>query len=179
MSPEEITEKAVRAATRMYLADRPQVALDYLDEALEADPECYEALVMAGEVHDRWGPELGMEQREAALMAISFYDRAIAAQPDHAEAYAEKLLPLLDLDEYEAAIQCADRGLELFDTRPTTDEPPDVWTNIGESLYGRKAEALRKNGQVQEGRCVLDEGLRRFPNSEYLTHYVEKFLPEL
>ena len=85
----------------------------------------------------------------------------------------------MDLDEYEAAIECADRGLQLLDSRPTTDSPPEVWTNIGESLYRRKAEALHESGRSAEGRRVLEEGLTRFPGSRYLTQAVRWFLPDL
>ena len=162
----------------MYLADRPQVALDYLAEALDADPECYEALVMAGELHNLWAPELGLEDQEGPLKAISFFDRAIAVQPDHAEAYAEKALALLDLEEYAEAITCTDRGLALLDSPPTTNYPPEVCINIGESLYSHQAIAFKESGRRDEGRRVLEEGLHRFPGSEYLTQIVDKFLPE-
>jgi tetratricopeptide (TPR) repeat protein len=181
MSPEEITERALRGARRMYRADRFKVALDYLMEALDADPRCYEALVFAGDIYSTDSPsaaaELGLSEREAAQMAIAFYDRAIQVQPDHAEAYAEKILPLLDLEEYQAAIECADQGLKLFDARPTTDCPKEVWTNIGKSLYGRKSLALKNSGRTAEGRRVLEEGLSRFPGSWYLTQTVDEFLP--
>jgi tetratricopeptide (TPR) repeat protein len=180
MSPEEITERALRAATDMYLAERPRVAMDYILDALDADPQCYEALVFAGDLytHSRWGLDLALSEEDAARMAISFYDRAIQVQPDHSEAYAEKILPLMDLDEYDAAIECADHGLKVFDSRPTTDSPPVVWTNFGESLYRRKALALKYSGRTGEGRRVLNEGLTRFPGSEYLTMAVDKFLPD-
>jgi tetratricopeptide (TPR) repeat protein len=178
MSPEEITERALRAASRMYRADRLKVALSYIEEALDADPRCYEALVFAGDIHSTSaGAELGLPEREAARVAVSYYDRAIQIQPDHAEAYAEKIVPLLDLEEYQAAIECADQGLKLFDARPTTDCPADVWTNIGESLYGRKSLALKRSGRTAEGRHVLEEGLSRFPGSWYLTQIVDEFLP--
>jgi tetratricopeptide (TPR) repeat protein len=176
MSPEEVTARAVRAASRMYLADRPQVALDYVAEALEADPHCYEALVMAGELYDRGGPELGLDEREASWMAVSYFDRAIAAQPEHSEAYAEKAIALCALGECQAAISSADAGLSVFDIHLTIDEPPDVRVNIGESLYRAKALALKESGQVAEGRAVLEEGLSRFPGSEYLTQIVDGFL---
>jgi tetratricopeptide (TPR) repeat protein len=180
MSPEEITERALRAATDMYLAERPRVAMDYILEALDADPQCYEALVFAGDLysHSRLGADLTPHEHDAARMAISYYDRAIRVQPDHAEAYAEKLIPLSVLGEYDAAVECADQGLKLFDARPTTDSPPEVWMNIGESLYRRKALALKDSGRTAEGRRVLGEGLSRFPDSEYLTQIVDEFLPD-
>jgi tetratricopeptide (TPR) repeat protein len=154
--------------------------MDYILEALDADPQCYEALVFAGDLHShsRYGPDLALHEQDAARIAISFYDRAIRAQPDHAEAYAEKLIPLSVLGEYETAIECADHGLKLFDIRPTTDSPPEVWKNIGESLYRRKALALKDSGRTVEGCRVLEEGLSRFPDSEYLTQIVDEFLPE-
>ena len=179
MSPEQITWRAVRAATRMYLADRPQVALDYLAEALKADPLCYEALVMAGELVDHWAPELGLDEREGASTAIVYFDRAIAARPDYSETYAEKAITLFYLDEYEASIATADQGLALFDEHPTADLPPDVWVNIGESLYRAKTKALSATGRREEARSVLGEGLSRFPRSEYLTQLVDEFLPKL
>src|SRR5688500_2659962 len=95
-SPEQITERALRAATKAYLDDRPVLALDYAAEALDADPHCYEALVTSGELYTDWADELGVSQREGALTAILYFDQAISVRPDHAEAYAEKLAPLLD-----------------------------------------------------------------------------------
>jgi tetratricopeptide (TPR) repeat protein len=180
MSPEEITEKALRAANRMYRAERLRVALDYAMEALDVAPRCYEALVLAGDLLSLTtsAAEFGLHEREAAQRAISYYDRAIQVQPDHAEAYAEKLVPLLDLGEHQAAIECADQGLALFDIRPTTDCPAEVWTNIGESLYGRKSLALKNSDRTAEGRRVLEEGLSRFPGSWYLTQIVDEFLPD-
>ena len=176
---EETTEKAVRAATRMYLADRPRVALDYLAEAFDVDPNCYEALVMAGDLYDLRGQELGLGDEQGSLTSLGYYGRAIAARPDHAEAFAGKAIALLHLEEYIAAIQTADQGLRVFDQRPTTDEPPNVWVNIGESLYRAKALALLDDGNEEAGRQALGEGLSRFPDSEYLTQIVEYFLPDL
>jgi len=165
MSIEETTERAVRAATRMYLADRPQVALDYLTDALSADPACYEALVMVGDIYARWAAELGLEDRRGNRLALGYFDRAIAVRPDHAEAYAEKCLALLHLDDFEATLQTAERGLPLFDQHPTLDEPHDVWVNIGESLYRARALALLESGLPAAGSQVLDEGLARFTGS--------------
>ena len=127
MSREQITWRAVRAASRMYLADRPQVALDYLAEALEADPSCYEALVMAGELVDHWAPELGLDEREGASKAIVYFDRAIAARPDDSEAYAEKAITLLHLEEHEASIEAANRGLALFGAGAS---PAGLWLTL-------------------------------------------------
>lgn len=134
---------------------------------------------MAGELYDFWGPELGLDDRLGALKAIEYFDRAIAVRPDHAEAYADKAIALLHLEEFEAALQTAELGLTLFDGRPTADEPPDVWVNIGESLYRAKAIAMQESGDTEGGRRVLREGLSRFPDSEYLTQIVDRFLPDL
>jgi tetratricopeptide (TPR) repeat protein len=162
----------------MYLADRPRVALDYLADSLEADPRCYEALVMAGEIYDRWASELGLDEREGSLVAVAYFDRAIAAQPDHAEAYADRAIALLHLEEYQAALRSAEAGLREFDNYPTKGAPPEVWVNIGESLYRAKALSLKEMGRVAEGRRALQEGLSRFSGSEYLTQVVDTFLPE-
>ena len=156
-----------------------QAALDYLEEALEADPLCYEALVNVGELYNHSCQKLGLSEEEGAHRALPYFDRAIAAQPDLSEAYASKGLALVYLNRPEEAIACIDLGLARLDERPTTDIPPDVWVNIGESLYRIKAVALKELGQVAAGRQVLAEGLQRFPESEYLLQIVDKFLPEL
>jgi tetratricopeptide (TPR) repeat protein len=179
MSPEQITEEAIDSAHRLIRAGRHQVALNVLLDALDADPLCREVLVDVGDLLTHRFEELGLEEQPALLRAIEFYDRAIAAQPDHAGAYAEKALALLYLEQNDAALACAEQGMALFDDPPTTDLCHDVWVNVGESLYRRKALALLELGRAAEGRRVLDEGLTRFPGSRYLTWATKHFLPEL
>src|SRR5262249_32305756 len=91
----------------------------------------------------------------------------------------EKAIALLHLEDHERAIRAADQGLAVFDSPTTIDSPPAVRTNIGESLYRAKAVALRESGQAPSGRRVLEEGLGRFPGSEYLTQIVDRSLPDL
>jgi tetratricopeptide (TPR) repeat protein len=179
MSPEQITSQAIRRACRLTDTGRHRAALDVLLDALDADPLCREVLVYTGDLFAYDNDELGIQEHLSLLRAIELYDRAIAAQPDHAEAYAEKAQVLLYLEQWEAALACAECGLALFDQRPTTDLYHPVWVNVGESLYRRKALALLKLGRAAEGRRVLDAGLTRFPGSEYLTCATEDFLPEL
>ena len=179
MSPEEITARRWRDASRATGKDRPDIALAYLEEALEADPFCQEVLVFAGDLWVMHAEKLGVSVEEGEWRALSYYDRAIAAHPEHAEAYAEKCCVLLYQERYEEALACAERGFELLDRPPTTDLCPGVWTNVAESLYRRKAEALLELGRDDEGRRVLDDGLRRIPGSKYLTSAVEYFLPDV
>ena len=87
-------------------------------------------------------------------------------------------MALVHLEEYASAIEAADQGISFFDQPPATDNPYDVWVNIGESLYRMKALALLRRGDFAAGREVLCEGFRRFPESEYLTQAAEEFLPE-
>ena len=179
MSPEVITERAVRRAFRLQELGRYHSALDCLQEALEHDPLCREILVHIGDLYLYDSDELGLDQDQGDRKALEFYDRAIAAWPDHAEAYAEKSQALLYFERYEEALACAERGLQLFDQPPTTDLCPGVWTNVGESLYRRSALALKELGRASEGRARLHEGLRRFPESQYLTQATRAFLPDL
>jgi len=177
MSPEESTEQALRAACRLGEAGRVAEALQQLLAALEVDPLCREALVHAGDLYNWEGERLGLTEAEGSRRALPFYDRAISAQPDHAEAYAEKARALFFLDDYPQALACADQGLAVLDSPPSREHGPDVWVNIGEALYGAKARSLRALNQADEGRRVLEEGLHRFPESRYLTQFVEAFLP--
>src|SRR5688500_14523065 len=104
-------------------ANGPRAVLGYLEEALAADPLCYEALVMAGDIWSLDQEELGVEVDEGSRIAVSFYNRAIAAQPDVAEAYAEKGRTLTCLERWEDALACLEGGLARFDVRPNTDLP--------------------------------------------------------
>jgi tetratricopeptide (TPR) repeat protein len=176
-SIEVITEHAVRAALRASLADRPRAAICYLEEALEADPHCYEALVMLGEVWDDAEEELGLKEGEGSRRALPYYERAIALQPDNAEAYAEMSGALVHLDQYERALEAANQALALLDQPPVTDHSDDVWVNIAETVYRMRALALLNLNRPAEGRRVLDEGLQRFPESWYLTDATKFFLP--
>src|SRR5438477_7196749 len=115
MSSEQEAEQALRAAARSYIADEWRAALDSVSRALEADPRSYKALILAGDMYSLCGPELGVDEREGELRAISFFDRAIAAQPHHAEAYAHKAETLVYLGEYAAAIECADQAANMLD----------------------------------------------------------------
>lgn len=177
-SIEETTEWAVSAASRAYRADRPRLALDYLDEALEADPKCYEALVMAGEVWDLFEEELGLAEGEGSRLALMYFERAITLQPDNSEAYAEMSGTLMHLNEHQRSLDAANRALELLGHPPVTDHPDDVWVNIAETVYRMRALALLNLGRPAEGRRVLDEGLQRFPESWYLTDATKFFLPD-
>jgi tetratricopeptide (TPR) repeat protein len=176
MSFEQITERAITDANRVLNADRPKVALDYLADALEADPRSYEALVLTAEIYSLYADDLDDEPAAAQQEAIGLFDRAIAIRPEDPEAYASKALSLLYLDRVEDAVACADLGLGCL-SEPPTDGYLPVWTNIAETLYYVKSHALKRMRQIGEGRQVLAEGLRRFPGSEYLTFKTRAFLP--
>lgn len=178
-SPEVTTERALRGAYRMFRADRPRAVLEYLEEALAADPLCHEALVMAGDTWSLDQQALGVEMAEGDTRALAYYDRAIAAQPDLSEAYAEKSRTLFNLAQYQEALACLDQGLAVFDHRPNIDLPREVRVNIGETLYRFKARALNALGRAAEGRRALAVGLARFPGSDYLTSITPEFLPPL
>jgi tetratricopeptide (TPR) repeat protein len=178
MSFEDVTYRYIRAADRMCLQGRVRIALDYLLEALRVDPDCYEALVAAGELYDVYSDELGMDEREGTLAGLAMFDRAVAVHPDLADAYAGKALGLLYIDQPIEAVRCADIGLQLLDADPTMHLPEAVRTNITESFYRIKALALQDMDRGDEGRQVLEEGLRRFPNSRYLSQIVHWFLPQ-
>jgi len=177
MIPERTTEQYIRCADQMYCEGRTQIALDYLMEALRVDSRCYEALVGVGELYVLRGAALGLDERAADIAALAMFDRAIALRPELAEAYAGKALTLLYLDEFDQAIQWADEGLLRLDHDATLAVRTEVKKNVGESLYRAKALALRESGQEEQGRQVLEEGLGRYPASEYLTQIVDRFLP--
>lgn len=160
-------EASVRRASRFCRRDRCTDALALLEKALGIDPNCYDALVMAGELYCMQAPELGFEKREGDLRALDLFDRAIAARPGDAEAHNAKALALLHLGDWQEAIACVDRGFEKLGDCPG-DWSPQVWQNIAESLYRTRALALKGARREDEGRDVLAEGLRRFPSSEYL-----------
>ena len=176
-SIEQITERAWKSAWRAEQADRHWTALDYILEGLEADPVCYELLVYAGELLNTAWEDMGLCDKESAERAIPYFDRAIAAKPEMAEAYICKALALNDLERPEQALAILEVGGDLYEQWPNTDVYPAVRVNIGESLYNHRVVALLQLRRTDEARQVLNEGLRRFPESTYLTELTERFLP--
>lgn len=177
-SIEEITERAITAANRAFLADRPQAAVGYLEEALEADPVCYEALVSMGETWVYCEKELGLKEGEGSQRALRYFERAIALKPDDAEAYAEMSCALMELSRFERALEATEEALARYEQPWVSNHPPDVWVNIGETIYRMRALALLNLNRVGEGRQALEEGLRRFPESWYLTDATKFFVPD-
>jgi tetratricopeptide (TPR) repeat protein len=167
-------KRAVDAALEMHQAECPREALACLNVALEDEPERYEALVRMGELYTDCGPELGLAEPESFATAVTYFNRAIEVDPDNPEAYAERGKPLLYLERYEEALECARMGLARLDPRQRRMSP-DVWRNLAESLYRVRALALKGLGRRAEGLQVLEEGLARFPSSEYLS----RTIPEL
>ncbi len=178
VSIEVITERAISAANRAFSADRPKAAIGYLEEALEADPDCYEALVSMGETWTYCEEELGLPEGDGARRALPYFQRPISVQPDNAEAYAEMSTALMHLDEFERALRATDEALARYEQPWASSHPPDVWVNIGETIYRMRALALLNLNRAGEGRQVLDEGLKRFPESWYLTDATKFFLPD-
>lgn len=176
-SIEQITERAWKDARRAECAGKLQAALDYLDQGLEADPYCYELLIYAAELRLLNGDELTWNDGECALRSIPYFDRAISARPEIAEAHISKALAFLYREQPSEALSCLEVGEALYEQWPNTDVYPAVRMNIGESLYNHRTVALLQLGRTDEARRALHEGLRRFPESEYLTDLIERFLP--
>jgi tetratricopeptide (TPR) repeat protein len=173
-----MTERMLREAERLYLADEPAKALSYLEATLDLDERCYEALVMAGELYDLWAVELELTEEDGAARSILYYERAIAARPECPEAYAGKALAHLHLRDARYALEVANQGIKLYD-EGRVDFDESVWSNIGQTLFRVKALALKAAGCREEGRQAAAEGLSRFPESEYLSQILDEFLPNL
>ncbi len=92
------------------------------------------------------------KDREAALEAMSYFDKAIDLDPLNFLAWSNKGLILKKLNRKEDAIACYDKALEI------NSEFPNAWFN--------KGILLGTIGKVEEAISCLDEVLRLKPDNK-------------
>lgn len=158
---------------------RPAEALEHAEAALEIQPEHVQSLVLAAAVYTFQGKELGLGIDVSSRAALNCYERALAVEPELAEAWSGKAFLLLRLDRPEEALAAADCGLAAL-THPVGPDmdDPEVQVKIAENLFSNKIRALLAIGRKDEARQALSDGFEHCPQSEYLTRHLKWFLPE-
>ena len=161
MSIEEEADYHCQRGSRLMSEERFEEARAHLEAAL-------------------YGVDMGMDEQAACLVALSYFDRALASQPNNADALASKGLALQYLNRPEEALALAEYGLSVLDQGvPSAMCSPDFYTNILEALVDRKVNALIELQRVAEARQALAWGLSLRPQSIYLNRLTKKLLPGL
>jgi tetratricopeptide (TPR) repeat protein len=160
--------KAIELSNRDNLPD----AWHRVCQALELDPNCIEANVLAGDLWLLEWSEIGYgdhSQTEAAEAALTYFDYALAAGPDYADAWAGKAHALLQLGRLEEALEAGRSGLSALPKRiGKLMSSPEVYRNVAEEVYDGVVRALVALGRDGEGQAILQEGLALYPDSTYL-----------
>ncbi|MBD5778071.1 tetratricopeptide repeat protein [Pelagicoccus sp. NFK12] len=141
--------------------DRPEDAIDPLQEAVEIDPKNQDASALLALACLRTGNE---EARAGAFdSAISFYDRAIDVSADGEEAYLNKVQLCLKLERFDLAEATV---ADLIERRP---DDPVLYVSLGDvrmasgDLEGAIAswkEAMVRSEGNRELRRVIEQRLK-------------------
>ncbi|MFN3653620.1 MAG: DUF3856 domain-containing protein [Armatimonadota bacterium] len=172
---EALFRRALKLSCRSSGEGNEPQAWRCLLEALQIEPDHLEALTLAGDLallewDDIDCPEI-RDAKTGCAIALSYYERALAIEPRHADPWAGKALALVWLGRFEEALAAAEKGLEVLPLRLGDLESPEVYQNVAESLYSDRAQALRGLGRWDEALATLDEGLRLYPDSRLLRGY--------
>jgi len=157
---------------------RYKEAFSIIELALEDDPECVPILALAGDVNLLYSEELGLDSRVADLIALDFYNRALALEPQDVDVLNGKALALLYLGRPDEALSVAEEGFSVLPLRVGyAMTHPDVYRNAEEALFDRKIRALLALGRRDAAREVFADALEKYPKNEYLTRHMAEFLP--
>lgn len=125
-------------------AGRAGLAVQYLDEALEADNQIPELWNLKGEIVVRLG-NYGN--------SLPCFDKALDLRRNYAEAYNNKGVALLHLGHIEDALSCFDRALEK------RSEYPEALSN--------KAVALHLLGEGTQSIKLMEKAIEETPSAEF------------
>jgi len=157
--------------------DNPPLALKELEMALVFEPHHVQALILAGELYLFQYQSLAINDDEANVRALSFFEQALSHEPQHADAWSGKALALFYQENNETAIQAANRGLAVLPLAVGFGmQQAEISGNVGEALHNVKVKALLALGRRYQARQALAAGLTEYPNSKLLTRRVEEFL---
>jgi len=157
MRPIHRTDKYIDLADWLcFECKRPDLALEWVDRALQAEPENPEALTLKGDI-----------LQEAALCeeAISFYDRALEIVPDALEVIAERARALHILERWEEALAGADTGLAILRDLEEGEVGHDPVTAL---LHEIRVSSLIGLGRMQDAERAARDALERCPGDERL-----------
>lgn len=163
-------------ALRLSTEPRLEEAISYVSAALESNPYHLQSLVLAGDIYVLHYDDLGMNEDTACKMALDFYERAIHVERRLAEAWEGKARALVHLQRFGEALCAAEEGLKVLPMRIGIENDV-IYTNIAESLFEDKVQALFNLGRREEARKTLSEGLQYCPSSSYLSHLIDQFAP--
>ncbi len=180
MNDEEALDRYYSTAEALLKSGKPCEALDCTLAALAICDDSVETLLQAGELCLLYGSDMGMAGDFAEQQALTYFDRLLAIEGQHAAAWSGKAFAELYLNRPDAALVSIERGFACIKSGIGFGmgfEP--VNTNVLESLFRCRILALVELGRREEARQVLAEGLRAVPQSRYLTSLTEEFQPEL
>jgi len=95
----------VRQAREKAMAGDHINAVNYLKNAIEANPRYTEAYTLLGNCQDCLG------QNEEA---IASYDKALQIDPGHAEAWFNKGMSLKKTGQIKESLQCIEKSIDLY-----------------------------------------------------------------
>ncbi|GMV35746.1 MAG: hypothetical protein AMXMBFR61_02540 [Fimbriimonadales bacterium] len=157
MRPVHRTDKYIDLAEWLCFDCRnPELALEWVDRALHAEPENPEALTLKGDI---------LQEAGRCEEAVASYDRALEIVPDALEAIAERARALHTLERWEDALAAAETGLAVLDEFTGGEAEPDP---VLAMLHEIRISSLIGLGQRSAAQAAAREALERCPGDERL-----------
>jgi tetratricopeptide (TPR) repeat protein len=98
-------EYLVRQAREMAMAGDHTTAINYLKQAITANPQYAEAYALLGNCQDC------LDKNEEA---VASYNQALALDPCHADAWFNKGMILKKMGQTKEASQCIEKSIDLY-----------------------------------------------------------------
>jgi Flp pilus assembly protein TadD len=98
-------EYLVRQARERAMSGKHATAINYLRQAITANPKYAEAYTLLGNCQDC----LGRNED-----AVASYDQALALDPCHADAWFNKGMSLKKMGQPKEASQCIEKSIDLY-----------------------------------------------------------------
>lgn len=144
----------------------------------DVDADAPEANVLAGDQLLCSWEFLGLSgysNELAAREALSYFQRALAVMPNHADAYSGQTAALLETGEIEAAVRSARESLVALESRiGELMFDAEVYRLVAEEVYSNAGKTLAAGGEIAEAREVLTRGLAEFPGCAFLERHYER-----
>lgn len=157
MRPVHRTDKYIDLADWLCFECRnPDLALEWVDRALHAEPENPEALTLKGDI---------LQEAGRCEEALPFYDRALEIVPDALEAIAERARAFHTLERWEEALAGAQAGLAVLGEIGDAEIGPDPVASL---LHEIRVRSLIGMGRWADAAKAAREALARCPEDERL-----------
>ncbi|MEW5820020.1 MAG: tetratricopeptide repeat protein [Cyanobacteriota bacterium] len=142
-------EKLVREASDNFSYNRNyELALEQVDEALSIEFDNVKALILKGDIL------FCMDSDEEAL---TYFEKAIKADPTSAEAFGSKAGTLDVLGRYDEALLFCDKAFKLVNNKDKFLLP---------SLYDQKITLLLRMRRFEEAKRALNKALQVLPEDD-------------